>query len=196
MESGIYAVDLELRQRGQNREISGSFPYRQTAVIADRGRVRKERMEPKAFAFAVEDRTREINALRGHSFNEPLASKLAGSLELDDTRDALNFLIHLPRESEQTAVQRDTVLQIGQGLLGGISPGFRVPPRSAVPDAEVEEEESGNPGVFTRVIRAAVLFELSLVVRPAYAGTAMSLRHDEQTGLTTPSVEASLWRLL
>ena len=71
-------LDLELRQRG--RLLSGRFPYRSTATVRDRGRVRKERFDPGAFAFAVEDETREIHLLAGHSYDRPLASKRAGSL--------------------------------------------------------------------------------------------------------------------
>ena len=33
---------LEIRQRGGGRSLSGSFPYRRTATVRDRGRVRKE----------------------------------------------------------------------------------------------------------------------------------------------------------
>ena len=76
------------------------------------------------------------------------------------------------------------------GLAGGISPGFLVPPADVVPDAEVLEEEAGNPGVFTRVIKAAVLYELSIVTRPAYSGTSIDIRSD------TPQPSDLLWRLI
>ena len=75
---------------------------------------------------------------------------------------------------------RDAVLSVQAGLVGGISPAFRVPPASAVPDAEVLEDEPGNPGVKIRRIRAAVLFELSLVTRPAYPNTEVDIRQFQQ----------------
>ena len=58
----------------------------------------------------------------------------------------------------------------------GLSPGFTVPPASAVPDAERLEDEPGNPGVQIRVIRAAVLREFSIVTAPAYPDAAVDLR--------------------
>lgn len=165
---------LELRRAG-NR-LTGAFPYRSTATIRDRGRVRKERFEPGAFRFAVEDPDREIHLLSGHSYDRPLASRSRGSLELEDRADALTFAAELPDEAARPTWMRDTVLALEAGLIGGVSPGFAVPPASAVPDAEGLEAEAGNPGVQVRVIRAAVLFELSLVTRPAYGETEVDLR--------------------
>ena len=165
---------LEIRISG--RTLSGSFRYGQTATMSDRGRVRKERFDPGAFRFAVEDEAREIHLLRGHSFDEPLASRRGGSLALEDGEDALTFRATLPEPDAQPTYMRDTVRMVESGLLVGVSPGFRVPPRDVVPDAETLEAEIGNPGVQIRVIRAAVLFELSLVSRPAYDGTEVDVR--------------------
>ena len=173
----IYEVlDLEIRQRGGGRTLSGRFPYRSTAVVRDRGRVRKERFDPGAFAFAVEDEAREVHLLTGHSFDRPLASKRGGTLKLDDRADGLRFEAELPEEAAQPTWMRDAVLAMGAGLIGGISPGFSVPPASAVPGAEALVPEPGNPGVQIRVIRQAVLHELSLVTRPAYPETEVDLR--------------------
>ena len=169
-------LDLELRQRG--RELSGRFPYRSRATVSDRGRVRKEEFLQRAFAFAVEDETREIHLLAGHSFDRPLASKLRGTLKLKDGDDGLRFTAELPEEAAQPSWMRDTVMALNAGLVGGISPGFRVPPPAAVPNAEALIPEPGNPGVQIRVIRQAVLFELSLVTRPAYPATEVDLRAD------------------
>ena len=163
---------LEVRQEG--RTLGGRFRYGSTATMSDRGRVRKESFAARAFSFAVDDPEREIHLLRGHSFDQPLASKRAGSLRLVDTDEALEFEATLP--DEQPTFMRDTVSMIRAGLVGGISPGFRVPPRDVVPGAEALEPEPGNPDVQVRVIRAAVLFELSLVTRPAYPDTEVDLR--------------------
>lgn len=171
----IYDIhDLEYRQRG--RTLSGSFRYGSRATISDRGDIRKETIDSGAFSFAIEDREREISLLSGHDFAQPLASKRAGSLVLDDEDRALTFRATLPPENRQPTWMRDTVLAVQAGLVGGISPGFRVPPATAVQDAEVLEDEPGNPGVKVRRIRAAVLFELSLVTRPAYPDTEVDIR--------------------
>lgn len=150
--------------------------------MRDRGRVRKEVFLQRAFAFAVEDPGREVHLLSGHSFDRPLASKRRGSLRLEDRDDGLRFEADLPAEAEQPSWMRDTVLSLQGGLVGGISPGFSVPPASAVPNAEELIPEPGNPGVQIRVIRQAVLFELSLVTRPAYPETDVDLRAQTTAG--------------
>lgn len=175
----IYEIyDLEYRQSG--RTLSGEFRYGELATISDRGEVRKETIDPGAFSFAIEDRGREISLLSGHDFGQPLASKRTGSLLLDDDARGLKFRATLPPENRQPTWMRDAVLSVQAGLVGGISPAFRVPPASAVPDAEVLEDEPGNPGVKIRRIRAAVLFELSLVTRPAYPNTEVDIRQFQQ----------------
>ena len=173
----VYPVDLEIRQRG--RHLSGVFRYGSTATIRDRGRVRKERFAPRAFRFAVRDPKREINLLAGHRFDNPLASKLGKTLDLDESDDAIEFAATLPPEREQPTWMRDAVLAVNGGLIGGISPGFRVPPASTVPNAEELIPEPGNPGVQIRQINQAVLFELSLVTRPVYDDTEVSIRGEE-----------------
>ena len=168
--------DLEIRQRDGGRTLSGRFPYRSRATVRDRGRVRKESFASRAFAFAVEDEAREIHLLSGHSFDRPLASKRAGTLTLEDRNDALVFTADLPDEAAQPSWMRDTVMAMRAGLIGGISPGFAVPPASVVPGAERLIPEPGNPGVQIREISQAVLHELSLVTRPAYPETEIDLR--------------------
>ena len=166
---------LELRQEG--RTLLGRFPYRQQATIRDKGRVRRERFEPGAFSFAIEDEGRDIHLLSGHSFDRPLASRAGGSLEIEDSSEALTFRATLPPEGERPSWMEDTTRAMQAGLVGGVSPGFVVP--TAVQDAEVLEPEPGNSGVMVRRIRAAVLYELSLVTRPAYTETEVDLRSDE-----------------
>ena len=72
----------------------------------------------------------------------------------------------------------------GAGLIRGISPGFRVPPKSAVPDAEKLIPEPGNPSVMIRSLSALVLNELSLVTRPAYEASTAELRAKDRITLT------------
>ena len=63
--------------------------------------------------------------------------------------------------------------------MTGLSPGFVVPPKDVVPNAEAVLPEAGNPGVGIRVIRAAVLREFSIVTSPAYEDAAVTLRADD-----------------
>ena len=176
MDFAVYLpAQLEIRQGNLGGpSISGSFSYNRLAVISDRGKVRKESMASRAFAHAIDrEPTREINVLVGHDYNRNLASRRAGSLEITDSDSGVNFTAHLPPLEDQPTYMVDAVKQIRAGLVGGLSPGFQIPPLSIVPRAEVLIPEPGNPGVAIRLIREAVLSEFSLVTRPAYADASV-----------------------
>ena len=171
----IFEAALELRQSGGTRALHGRFNYSSTATIRDRGHVRKERFEPRAFRYAIDqDQERRIDLLVGHSYDRPLASRQAGTLIIEDSDDAVTFVATLPDDPPSWVV--DAERAVAAGLMTGLSPGFSVPPTSAVPDAEALEDEAGNPGVQVRVIREAVLHEFSLVTRPAYQDAAVDIR--------------------
>ena len=180
--------EIEVRRRsGRRPRLRGSFPYGKLATVRNRGRVRKERIASRAFSFAIEAPDREINLLAGHSFAAPLASKRSGSLSIKDSADAVTFEATLPVEADQPTWMRDAVKAVEAGLVGGISPGFIVPPKGVVPNAERFVPEPGNPDVSIREIRAAVLLEMSLVTRPAYSSTTVTTREwRELTGQEAP----------
>ena len=171
------ASKLEIRRSGDKRILTGQFNYGSTATIRDRGRVRKERFEPRAFRFAIEDEARQIDILVGHDYGKPIASRKAGTLQIADGEDGVTFEAQLPDDPPSWIT--DAERAVAAGLMVGLSPGFTVPPASAVPDAERLEPEPGNPGVQIRVIRAAVLREFSVVTAPAYADAAVDLRADD-----------------
>lgn len=173
---------------------------RGTATTRDRGRVRKERMGPDALGWQVHEfqrvqgeianaigdaiktealrqelERRNVHVLVGHDFNKPLGSMLGGSAVIKSDARALTFEVDLPELERMPSYMVDTVRQVEAGLIGGVSPGFRVPPRSAVPNAEELVDEPGNPGVQIRQINQAVLYEISLVTRPAYTSTDVEL---------------------
>ena len=179
MEYAIWPVE-ELRQEGN--VLSGRFPYGKLATMANAGRVRKERIEARAFRFSAESPDRELHLLVGHSYDMPLARKLNGSLVLVDTPEALEFRAALPPENERPTYMVDALLQLRAGLIGGISPRMQVPPATVVPGAERLVPEEGNPGVMIRSIREALLPELSLVSRPAYGDTTVELRELQDAG--------------
>ena len=223
IDTAIWPVELEIRQRRGERLLSGLFNYGSLATIRDRGRVRKERFGPNAFGWqlrefaklqeelaaiiggaideAIENvaaatrsdpdgdielrqrdlmptaaqakqaelAARNIDLLFGHNFSQPLASMLAGTLKVRSDNRALRFEATLPPDSRQPSWMRDAVQAVEAGLVRGLSPGFRVPPRSVVPDAETTIPEPGT-GVFIRQVNQALIPEMSLVTRPAYTG--------------------------
>lgn len=179
--------ELEVRRSKRGgRRLKGRFPYGKRAVLSDGGRTgrpKKEAFAPKALAYRVDAPGKEIHLLVGHDFNRPLASKLTGSMVLTDTAEALTFEATISPDIAATSYGRDVLAQIDAGLAYGISPGFRIPPRRAVPRAEIITEEPddgtldeyGEPrrGALIRTILQALLYELSIVTRPAYKDSSI-----------------------
>jgi len=90
---------------------------------------------------------------------------------------------------------RDAVAMLESGLATGISPGFRLPPQRAVAQSEIitDEEhkpEEGKHRAIIRTILEALLYELSVVTRPAYPTTQVELRNwsttDDSGALVVP----------
>ena len=177
------------------------------ATVMDRGDVRKERIGPDAFAWTIqrmgqlqeelagvmsgavdearaqvlrqEIERRNVHVLSGHSFEKPLGDMARGTARVTSDAKAVRFEVDLPADVDQPTYMRDAVKQINANLAGGISPGFRVPPRTTVAQAERLEPEPGNPNVQVRVVEKAVLYELSIVTRPAYSDTALDVRAED-----------------
>ncbi|QDY69320.1 HK97 family phage prohead protease [Qingshengfaniella alkalisoli] len=200
MEAPIYNGGLELRAAGDgSRRLSGRFPYRSRATIHSGGngrRPRKEEFAPGAFQFSIDDPDRDQHILIGHSFDKPLASKKAGTLLFNDTNEALLFEAIITGEMQETSWWKDFAASFSAGLMIGISPGFRIPPPEAVEDAEeVTEEDPEEGNALIRTIFAAVLFEMSIVTRPAYDETSLDLRQSQELILPKPKLHSSMrWR--
>ena len=133
---------------------------------------------------------RNIHVLAGHSYDRPMGDMLRSGARVTSTREALEFEIDLPDESNQPSYMRDAVAMIRSGLIGGISPGFRVPPKAVVPNGERLEAEPGNAAVQVRVIENAILYELSIVTCPVYSETEIDVR---QLDALTPSKRVRIW---
>lgn len=183
--------DLELRRakNGKGRRLKGRFPYGKRAVLSDggrRGRPRKEEFAPRAFSYRVERPEEDIHLLVGHSYDRPLASRAAGTLEVFDSDEALTFEAVIKPELEEVTYVRDALAAIEAGLLVGISPGFRIPPERAVKKAEAFSQEEVDPsrgmhGAIIRTIFHALLYELSIVTVPAYKETEVEEEEEERS---------------
>ena len=125
--------ELEIRQVGGARILSGIFNYNSVGTTSDRGRVRKESFASRAFRFAIEDENRKIDLLVGHEFAKPIASRQSGTLSIVDADDAVRFEATLPPAELTPSWVVDAEKAIINGTMKGLSPGFRVPPLSAVP---------------------------------------------------------------
>ena len=169
--------ELEVRQEGGASVIAGRFPYNTLAVTSDRGSTRKESFSSRAFRFSIQDTTRRIDLLVGHDFGKPIASRQSGTLTIEDSDDAVRFVANLPDNPPSWVV--DVERSINAGIMTGLSPGFRVPPRGVVANAEVLRPEPGNPSVQIRQINDAVLREFSVVTSGAYLEASVELRAED-----------------
>jgi phage head maturation protease len=190
----LYAAsegELEVRKRASGAlALAGRFPYGRAAVLSDGGRTgrpRKEIIASRAFSYRVELPAENIHLLVGHDFNRPLASRAAGTLKLRDADDALTFTADITEDIASTTWARDAIAAVGAGLMVGLSPGFRIPPKRAVaePETIAEEPDDGQPspidgkpqrGAIIRTVLAALLYELSLVTVPAYSEAQVEAR--------------------
>lgn len=178
--------NFEIRRRGGGgRSFSGRFPYRKRATIRDRGRVRKEVFMPHSLSYSITGENagqqgRDVLLLAGHKPEYPLARKNNGTLLLTDSDVELSFIANLPKNEDLwPSWMRDIFNAVETGLVTGISPGFRIPPKATVPNAVKTVPEKGNPGVYERHIYEALLTELSIVTFPAYKATSVDIRQDE-----------------
>lgn len=171
----------ERAARSRSRRLRGRFPYNKTAVLSDggrRGRPRKEKFASRAFAYNIEDKRVDLRFLVGHDYGKPLASRSAGTLDVRDGDDAVTFDATITEEMESVSWVQDFLASYEAGLVRGLSPGFRIPPERAVPNAETVEEEDPAEGLaLIRTIWAALLYELSAVTAAAYSEAEVEARN-------------------
>ena len=158
----VVSAREEVRQRG--RGLAGRFDYNTPTVLRNRGRRRKQTVRPGAFRFAIQDETREINLLLGRDYDKPLASKQAGTLQLIDNPEALEFFVD---ELPDTSYVRDFRAGLSSGaFVAGIAMLFTVPPPSVVPEAVEIIPDPDNPDVSVQIVNEAVLTAIAVTTRP------------------------------
>lgn len=183
---GHDAGGLELRKRASGAlALRGRFPYNKAAVLTDGGRTgrpRKEVIASRAFDYRISKPDEDIHLLVGHDYGQPLASRGAGTLDIKDSDEAVTLEATITEEMQQVSWVKDLLAAMTAGLIAGLSPGFRIPPERAVPNAEkVEEEDPALGTAIIRTIYAALLYEVSLVTRPAYPDTQIEARNWKPT---------------
>ena len=172
----------------------GTSNYGSLGTTSDRGRIRKESFGSRAFRFAIDQEPdRKIDLLVGHDFGKPIASRQAGSLVIADSAEAVMFTATLPEEALTPSWVLDVEKAIANGTMRGLSPGFRVPPTSVVPNAERLIPEPGNPGVQIRMIDHAVLREFSVVTSATYDDATVELRSEDLAVATFEPRGVFLW---
>ena len=202
----VFDGAFEIRARGDRRVLSGRFPLGKTATVKSSGRTRKERFKSGSMSWQVrefeklqgeladvmkssidearkqilteqlEDAIEKRNTflLVGHSYDRAIADMRSGTLAVNHSRNAVTLEAELPADDEMPSWVRDAVLAVKGKQLRGISPGFQV----ARGGEHLEREDPSAGDSMVRVIDDAVVFEYSLVARPAYAGTDVDARAD------------------
>ncbi|MEM0990815.1 MAG: HK97 family phage prohead protease [Pseudomonadota bacterium] len=158
---------LELRSEGGETHLRGTFPYSRPTVLADGPERRQETFAARAFGPSIEAGG-DIHLLAHHDFDRPLASRDAGTLTLTDGDDALTFEARISPEMRSVGYVKDILTTLSAGLVGGISPGFRVPEGGSY----VRREGRG----VLRVVERADLVEVSIVTKPAYPSAQVEAR--------------------
>ena len=212
MFEGFAGGGLELRKRASGAlALQGSFPYGKRAVLSDGGRTgrpKKEVIAPKAFAYRINTPSdhggkKDIHLLSGHDFGKPLASVRSGTLDITDSEAGVTFTATITPEMQEVSYVRDILAGIAAGLTLGISPGFRLPPKRAVPEPEKIEDEGSDPengehNAIIRTVLQALLYELSVVTRPAYPESQVEARNWTAGGVILPDTglhrTLSRWR--
>lgn len=181
---GAASGALELRATEGGVRLSGRFPYATETELAPG---RAERIEARAFAERIEAGG-DIHLLSGHDYAKPLASRAAGTLEIRDTPDALEFEATL---SDGTSWARDFLAAHKAGLIRGLSPGFRVSQGG-------ERIERRGDGLLRSITRAE-LFEISAVTRAAYPAAQIEARaweaHQDRQPRLGATYHLNRWRL-
>ena len=206
MEYGIWPVQLEVRQDGDRPVITGRFPLNTTATVRDSGRVRKERFATGSMSWQVREfmkvqaelgqviadeieaiakerriaqlqdalEKRNTHLLVGHDFNRAVADMKSGTLAVRHGDDFVDLEATLPLLEEQPSWVRDAVLAVKGGQLRGVSPGFNVP-RAQGRERLIPEDPADGDSMI-REIQDSVVYEYSLVSRPAYPLTEVNAR--------------------
>lgn len=209
MDFPIYDGRLEIRQDGEKRVLSARFPLGVTATVNSAGRQRKEKFMPGSMSWqvrefgklqaemgrviqsAISDAQRKVMVERledalekrntfllvGHDYNKTIADMKSGTLAVRETPDYMELEAALPPDLEQPSYVRDAVLGVKGGQLRGVSPGFNVPSKGA---ERLVPEPPQDGDSLIREILDSVVYEYSLVSRPAYPLTEVDARSDRQ----------------
>lgn len=129
-----------------------------------------ERIEPGAFD-GVLNSTQDVVMLEGHQRSSVLARRSAGTLRLQDDPRGLRAEFQLP----ETQLGRDTLENVRNGNIKGLSIGFRVDPGGI-------DQTLHDGQVVNTIQKVRQLVEISTTPLPAYEGTTLTLTRSQSKG--------------
>lgn len=153
---------LNIRENADNkREIYGkAIPFDSPSLPIDGDFI--EYIAPDAFDESLNSDA-EIMLLYAHKWSAPLARRSAGRLTLEKREDGIYFSATPP----DTTRAQDLLKDIEAGNVKGNSFGFTV---------EADEWSTDENGRQIRRILKGTLYEISVVVDPAYPDTTLAKR--------------------
>jgi uncharacterized protein len=165
MKKELRFVAQELRAAGSEKQPRIEGTAATFGTIANIGSF-SERIQKGAFTRTLASDT-DVVCLFNHSEDLLLGRKSAGTLTLSETETGLNFSCALP----DTTVARDVYANLKAGNLRECSFGFYV----NGPDGE--RWDVLPDGTTLRTLLDVTLFDVSVVVNPAYSGTSAAARN-------------------
>ena len=160
-----FFVAQELRAAGTDKQPRIEAVAATFGTIASIGTF-QERIQKGAFTRTLAS-DNDVVCLFNHDDNLLLGRKSAGTLTLEETELGLQFSCALP----DTTVARDVYANLKAGNLRECSFGFYV----NGPDGERWDKQVD--GTMLRTLLDVTLFDVSVVVNPAYSGTSAAARN-------------------
>jgi HK97 family phage prohead protease len=160
-----FFVAQELRAAGSDKQPRIEAVAATFGTIASIGTF-QERIQKGAFTRTLAS-DNDVVCLFNHDDNLLLGRKSAGTLTLEETELGLQFSCALP----DTSVARDVYANLKAGNLRECSFGFYV----NGPDGERWDKQAD--GTMLRTLLDVTLFDVSVVVNPAYSGTSAAARN-------------------
>jgi uncharacterized protein len=129
----------------------------------------REKHLPGTFTRSLASGGSDVKFLQNHDSNLIFGRQANKTLTLTDTPEGLNFVCKLNKESQ---AHRDLYASVKRGDMNQASFAFAVDN-----DPDIGDTFSGpdSNGVLTRTVKRAKLFDISVVVSPAFAGDATSV---------------------
>ena len=161
-------AEIQYRYEQRAAGVRAVYKYGSMETISDTGRNRKRRIKSNAFRNSIDDVEQEITLQLGRDPGKTIASKLAGTLLLDDAEDGLTAVV---REAPDTTAYNDFQAQVAAGMQAHLVPQVR-----EVDGAYIDIPEPGNEDVLIREYTSLKLFALSLQLRePKGAESAVEI---------------------
>jgi len=170
-------VPVEYREEdGQPRLTGYAALYESESVVLPGGF--REVLRRGAFDDALASDETDVVALFNHDSNMILGRQSAGTLRLSTDERGLRYDITPP----DTQVGRDTVALVRRGDLSGASFAFTVRP-------DDEEYKRTDDGPRRYIDRVSGLYDVSVVLTPAYPETSAAVRQRAAELLVEPIAE-------